>query len=552
MPGTTTPTTPTAAAPPASDHTILHNLALINQAVQLLEPRGTTRALRSLPALRHKLGKDAEVLAEIIRTGAVYKDGDKRKQQLLDLLGNPPSPPKDDAPTAAASSSSSMEVDPAPSSAPSGTATPAEGAADKEKEEKTAEEKAQEKKDRLAALKKKKEQEELVGIASTLPEADAFLCLLVVVKLLDQGKYPEALPFATSLLEHFTALNRRTLDQLLAKLYFYWVRLHEVAGDDTSALRGTLLTAHRTATLRQDTDLVATLLPLLLRNYLDHGLYEQADRFVSKVVFPEETASNSQMARWFYYVGRIRAIQLSYTAAHASLLQAIRRGPSEMRSAPGFFQHAHKLAVVVELLMGEIPERRVFREPVLRESMRGYLEVAQAVRVGDITAFNAALSTHGAQFSKDRNLTLIERLRHTVLKTALRTLSLAYSRISLADISAKLELGSEEDAEYVVKKAIRDGVVVAKVDHERGEMTSRETGDVYSTGEPMKEFDRRIGFLLELYNQSVKSMRYPLNAHSKELRSADEARERERELAKEIEEGDEDADLDGPGDMDSF
>lgn len=91
-----------------------------------------------------------------------------------------------------------------------------------------------------------------------------------------------------------------------------------------------------------------------------------------------------------------------------------------------------------------------------------------------------------------------------MIKTALRTISLAYSRISLRDISAKLALDSEEDAEYIVAKAIRDGVVVAKVDHEKGEMTSRETGDVYSTGEPMKEFDRRIGFLLDLYNQSVK------------------------------------------------
>lgn len=95
-----------------------------------------------------------------------------------------------------------------------------------------------------------------------------------------------------------------------------------------------------------------------------------------------------------------------------------------------------------------------------------------------------------------------------MIKTALRTISLAYSRISLRDISAKLALDSEEDAEYIVAKAIRDGVVVAKVDHERGEMTSRETSDVYSTGEPMKEFDRRINFLLDLYNQSVKVSRF--------------------------------------------
>lgn len=36
-------------------------------------------------------------------------------------------------------------------------------------------------------------------------------------------------------------------------------------------------------------------------------------------------------------------------------------------------------------------------------------------------------------------------------------------------------------------------------------------------------------------------MRYPLNAHRKELAAADSARERERELANEIQ----DADLDG-------
>lgn len=145
----------------------------------------------------------------------------------------------------------------------------------------------------------------------------------------------------------------------------------------TRRTRSTLLSAIRTATLRHDVDLQATLLPLLLRNYLDHGLYEQADRLVSKTVFPEGTAQNAQLARWFYYVGRIRAIQLNYTAAHSSLLQAIRRAPSDMSIAPGFFQHAYKLAVVVELLMGEIPERKTFREEVLKKSLRGYLEVAQ-------------------------------------------------------------------------------------------------------------------------------------------------------------------------------
>lgn len=131
------------------------------------------------------------------------------------------------------------------------------------------------------------------------------------------------------------------------------------------------------------------------------------------------------------------------------------------------------------------------------------------MRVGDIEAFNRALSTHSAVFTQDRTLSLVHRLRHNVIKTALRTLSLAYSRISLGDVRAKLALDSEEDAEYIVAKAIRDGVVQARIDHDRGEMTSREGGDVYSTGEPVREFDRRIGFLLDLYNQSVKVRRPP-------------------------------------------
>ncbi|GAA5907659.1 proteasome regulatory particle lid subunit RPN3 [Sporobolomyces salmoneus] len=551
---------------PVSDYTILlanvhHDLSLLNQAVQLLEPRFTTRALRSLPQLRLKLGTQpgGENLAHVLKNGNLYSENSERLNELVQLLGNPPAP-SDATASSSTAAEAEMQVDstpldpststPASSSAPtdpastSTTTTPS--AEDKEKAEK----KERDAKRELA--KKKKLQQELNHIGEKLPGADCFLSLLVVISLLDRGEYEKGKQFATQLIEKFSSMNRRTLDQLMGKIYFYWVRLHELSGDDTSALRPILLAAQRTASLRHDDDLQATLLPLLLRNYLDHGLYEQADRLVSKTSFPESTAQNSQLARWYYYVGRIRAIQLDYSAANASLLQAIRRAPSDLKAAPGFFQHAYKLSVVVELLMGEIPERRIFREEVLRKSLKPYLEIAQAVRTGSIQSFNSALSTHSTQFKQDSLLSLITRLRHNVIKTALRTISLSYSRISLSDVASKLSLDSEEDAEYIVAKAIRDGVVVARIDHEKGEMKSKESGDVYSTGEPLKEFDRRIQFLLELRNQSVKAMRYPLNAHSKELAAAQEAREEEKRFAKEIEEGDDDADLDGPGDMDSF
>lgn len=172
--------------------------------------------------------------------------------------------------------------------------------------------------------------------------------------------------------------------------------------------------------------------------------------------------------------------------------------------------------------MGEIPERRTFRHPVLKTALLPYLEIVQgsssrfapwpptnflpntAVRIGDLTKFNLALTSHAATFAADSTGSLILRLRHNVIKTALRTISLAYSRISLRDVSAKLHLDSEEDAEYIVAKAIRDGVIDAVVDHEKGFMQSREQVDVYATSEPQIAFDTRIKFLLELHNQSVK------------------------------------------------
>lgn len=52
-------------------------------------------------------------------------------------------------------------------------------------------------------------------------------------------------------------------------------------------------------------------------------------------------------------------------------------------------------------------------------------------------------------------------------------ISLSYSRISLADIAMKLQLDSPQDAEYIIAKAIRDGVIEASLDHQDGYMQSK-------------------------------------------------------------------------------
>jgi 26S proteasome regulatory subunit N3 len=91
-------------------------------------------------------------------------------------------------------------------------------------------------------------------------------------------------------------------------------------------------------------------------------------------------------------------------------------------------------------------------------------------------------------------------------------------------------------------QAIRDGVIDATIDHEHGHMRSKENPDIYSTNEPQTAFHQRIGFCLSLHNDSVKAMRFPDDAHRKELASLTASIEEERKLAKEIIEGEMDED----------
>ncbi len=73
-------------------------------------------------------------------------------------------------------------------------------------------------------------------------------------------------------------------------------------------------------------------------------------------------------------------------------------------------------------------------------------------------------------------------------------------------------------------KAIRDGVMDANINRERGYMITTEAGDLYSTREPMDQFHQRIRFCLGIRNQAIKAMRYPPKQYSKDLESAEVGR----------------------------
>ena len=180
----------------------------------------------------------------------------------------------------------------------------------------------------------------------------------------------------------------------------------------------------RTVTLHAEYESESVLLNLLLRNYLHYDLYEQAEKLISKSTFPEQGRPihlHSSLHSLFSKQQRIRSIFLlprpnqSYSTrilqrsenAHKryfilsscplSPFLALRKSPQV--SGVGFRQAATKLLTVVDLLLGDIPERSRFTEKAMEGALKPYFALTQAVRIGNLVQFNKGTKKTSIYFS---------------------------------------------------------------------------------------------------------------------------------------------------------
>lgn len=385
-----------------------------------------------------------------------------------------------------------------------------EDANDEEKKEEKKEEK-EKSQEQLAQEKAQKELErkQLVNAKKT-PEVKVYVHLLTLMFLVDKnGKDEEAVKCATDLVNAMPNFNRRTMDQLSARVYFFYSLTHERVGR-LSSIRNNLLSLHRSSCLQHNDFGQAALTVAILRNYLSYQLFNQADKFRRTCSFPESRSGNL-FARYLFYIGRINAVQLHYSDAFTNLSQAIRKAPQN--TALGFRTIAQKFLIIVQLLMGEIPERSDFFQSNMKEALAPYFQLTQAVRVGDLGKFEKVANDNKSVWEEDGVYSLIVRVRNNVIKTGLRKINLSYARISIKDICQKLGLGSEESAEHIIAKAIHDGVIDAVIDRQNKFVFSKANIDVYSTLQPNAAFHKRVQFCMDIHNDAVKALRFPPDAH---------------------------------------
>jgi 26S proteasome regulatory subunit N3 len=211
----------------------------------------------------------------------------------------------------------------------------------------------------------------------------------------------------------------------------------------------------------------------------------------------------------------VKAVQLNYAEAQANVLLALRKA-SEI-AGKAFRLAATKLQIIIELLMGEIPDREMFNNHEMKTALAPYFVIVQKVREGALDEFSKLVVESKDLFLEDGNFNLINRLRHNVIKFGLRKINLSYSKISLADVTSKLGLDSIEDTECIVAKAIRDGVIEAQIDHQKSHLMTREVVDIYTSNEPQQVFDKRIKFCMELYNKSQQGLEFAKEEEKKDI-----------------------------------
>lgn len=145
----------------------------------------------------------------------------------------------------------------------------------KEKADKEAKE-AEKKKQKLLQEAKKEEE------AANLVETKAFVHLLVCLFLIDKDHKEQAAESSKALVDYIQSFNRRSLDYLSSRAYFYYTLTHERL-DQLEAIRSQLLHAHRTACLQHNEPGQAALVVSILRSYLAYKLYNQVQEFITFV-----------------------------------------------------------------------------------------------------------------------------------------------------------------------------------------------------------------------------------------------------------------------------
>ena len=366
-------------------------------------------------------------------------------------------------------------------------------------------------------------------IAST-PLVDAYLCYITSAFLMDLKQYQKSIQ--ASLMAIKLCKNNPLYDKFIAKLYsFVAIASEKMQPADDEALLTHLMTGLSGSRLYNNSLTEATCHNFLLRHYLRTKQLDLADAFIKERPYPNISYARLY-ARHAYYHAYLLALQGDYMKARRFLVQKAIKHGTELPDAVGFNQHVYRLLTVLQLLLGEIPDRFILKTPDLSLSP-AYLDLVLSVRKGDLHAYHQVCQTYQDRFIAEGLDVLISRLHSNVLIAGLRRLNRIYTQISLSAISTKLGINSLQETINITSKAITEGLLPATLDLERQCLYSKLQPALYSTKLPAIELDESIYEARAIRKMLVKALRFgdPKKIGKKEVAKEesilDQARENE-------------------------
>jgi len=351
-------------------------------------------------------------------------------------------------------------------------------------------------------------------LATPKTEYEVTLALLSALLLYKTKAYAQAQSILHTLLfeRPHNFAQRTYLEHLVNFLFYKYLNCVEFSRG-FEAQKSKLYLLLRELQAYKSEVLFCTLYIFVLRNLVLTRQLREAHQLLKNWAFPA-SVQYIYFTKYLFYKGLFCGLVGQYQLAYAHINDAFRKVPeNKEKLTPGlrnFVLLIQKHMIVLNLLLNELPSIEIFAEV---PKLRNYKELVNMVSHGHNEEFTRYLAQHKAEFTRDLVFPLLSKMRAVVLRNAVKKLSIAYTRISVADILAKIGVSRADNFDlqsFLVKSSgyIEDFTIDPQTDV----IDFVRSSENYSDAFIRDTLTRRIEHLSALEEQVVKSLKYPENA----------------------------------------
>lgn len=349
----------------------------------------------------------------------------------------------------------------------------------------------------------------------TLPppktEYEITLALLSALLLYNSKQYSAARSALHALLfdRPHNFAHRTYLEQLVNFLFYKYLNCIEFS-NSFEQQKGELYLLLRELQAYKSNILFCTLYIFILRNLILSKQLKEAHQLLKNWMFPE-SIQYVYFTKYLFYRGLFHGLVGQYQKAYLYMNDAFRKVPENQdRLTSGlksFILLIQKHLIVLNLHLNELPSIEMFTEV---PKLRNYKELVKVVSQGQKDEFTKYIKDHKDEFGKDLVYPLLNKLKVVVLRNAVKKLSIAYTRISIPDALAKLEIKADDnfDMQSFLAKS-KDYIQDFTIDPQTNVIYFAKSSENYSDAFIRETLNRRIEHLNILEEQVVKSLKYP-------------------------------------------